>query len=129
MRQLSNPKGMQMFNFDEASQKSKEAMDTMLKNYSAVTKGFQAIATEAADYSKKSFEDSVAHVEKLAGVKSIEAAVELQTSFVKSSFEKFVAEANKMSEMYADMAKTAYAPYEVAMGKMKVAATEMAEAA
>ena len=118
-----------MFNFDEASQKSKETMDAMLKNYAAVTKGFQAIATEAADFSKKSFEESVAHAEKLAGVKSVEAAVELQTSFVKSSFEKFVAEANKMSEMYMTVAKTAYAPYETAMGKAKAAATEMAEAA
>lgn len=116
-----------MFNFDEASQKSKETMDAVLKNYAAVTKGFQAIATEAADFSKKSFEDSVAHVEKLAGVRSVEAAVELQTSFVKSSFERFVAEANKMSEMYADVAKTAYAPYGNAMGQAKAAANEMAQ--
>lgn len=118
-----------MFNFDEASQKSKEAVDTMLKNYSAVTKGFQAIATEAADFSKKSFEESVAHVEKLAGVKSVEAAVELQTSYVKSYFEKLVAEATKMGEMYADVAKTAYAPYENAAAKAKATVNEMAEAA
>ena len=118
-----------MFNFDEASHKSKEAMDAMLKNYSAVTKGFQAIATEAADFSKKSFEDGVAHVEKLAGVKSIEAAVELQTAFVKSSFDKMVAEATKMSEMYADVAKTAYAPYQSAINNVKSAATQMSEAA
>ncbi|MCD2177094.1 phasin family protein [Rhizobium sp. C1] len=118
-----------MFNFDEASHKSKEAMDTMLKNYSAVTKGFQAIAAEAADFSKKSFEDGVAHVEKLAGVKSIEAAVELQTSFVKSSFEKMVAEATKMSEMYAEVAKTAYAPYQNAMKQADVPAPQFNEAA
>jgi phasin family protein len=118
-----------MFNFDEASQKSKEAMDTMMKNYSAVTKGFQAIATEAADFSKKSFEESVAHVEKLASVKSVEAAVELQTSFVKSYFEKFVAEATKMGEMYSSVAKTAYAPYEGAMTKANAAVGEMVEAA
>ncbi len=33
-----------MFNFDEANKKGKEAMDTALKSYSDVTKGFQAIA-------------------------------------------------------------------------------------
>ncbi|MCD2171474.1 phasin family protein [Rhizobium sp. C4] len=118
-----------MFNFDEASHKSKEAMDTMLKNYSAVTKGFQAIATEAADFSKKSFEDSVAHVEKLAGVKSIEAAVELQTSFVKASFDKMVAEATKIGELYAEVAKTAYAPYQSALNKANVQAPQFNEAA
>ena len=32
----------------------KEAMDTMLKSYSTMAKGFQTLATEASDYSKKS---------------------------------------------------------------------------
>ncbi|WFU10461.1 phasin family protein [Rhizobium sp. CB3090] len=101
-----------MFNFDEANKKGKEAMDTALKSYSDVTKGFQAIAAEAAEYSKKSFQDGVTHFETLVGVKSFEAAFELQTGFVKSSYENFVAEATKLGEMYADLAKTVYKPYE-----------------
>ena len=104
-----------MFNFDDANKKSKEAIDVAVKSYSAWTKGLQAIATEAADFSKKSFEDSVAHVEKLTSVKSVEAAFELQTNFVKSSYEGFVAEATKIGEMYADLAKNAYKPYEAPM--------------
>jgi phasin family protein len=118
-----------MINFDETSQKSKEAMDAMMQNYATVTKSFQAIATEAADFTKKSFDESVAHVEKLAGVKSVEGAVELQTAFVKSSFENFVAEATKMGEMYASLAKDAYKPYEAAMNSAKAKAEEIAEAA
>lgn len=106
-----------MINFDEANKKGKEAMDAMLKNYSEVAKGFQAIATEASEYSKKSFQDMTAHVEALSGVKSIETALELQTNFVKSSYEGFVAEATKMSEMYADLAKTVYKPYEAPIAK------------
>lgn len=106
-----------MFNFDEANKKSKEAVDGMLKNYSEVTKGFQAIAAEATDYSKKSFQDAASFVEQLSGVKSVEAAFELQASFVKSSYEGFVAEATKLSEMYAELAKTVYKPYEAPLGK------------
>jgi len=106
-----------MFNIDDASKKSKEAMDTMLKNYSEVTKGFQAIATEATDYSKKSFQDLASFMEAMTSVKSVEAAFELQTSFMKSSYESFVAEATKMGEMYADLAKIAYKPYEGTMNK------------
>ncbi|OCJ06216.1 phasin family protein [Agrobacterium sp. 13-626] len=101
-----------MFNFDEANKKGKEAIDTALKNYTDVNKGFQAIAAETAEYSKKSFQDGVSHFETLAGVKSFEAAFELQTSFVKSSYESFVAEATKLGEMYADLAKSAYKPFE-----------------
>jgi hypothetical protein len=115
-----------MFNFDEANKKGKEAMDTALKSYSDVTKGFQAIAAEAADYSKKSFQDGVSHFETLAGVKSFEAAFELQSSFVKSSYENFIAEATKMSEMYADLAKTAYKPYEAPVAAATKAAGKAA---
>jgi phasin family protein len=118
-----------MFKFDEASQKSKEAMDTVLKNYSSVAKGFQSIATEAADYTKSSFEDGVVHFEKLSGVKSVEDAFELQTAFVKSSMEKFLSQATKMNEMYVDLAKGAYKPFEEAASTFQGAASEMSTAA
>ena len=106
-----------MFNFDEASKKNKEAVDTLVKSYASVAKGMQAIATEAADYSKKSFEDGLAHFEKLSGVRSVEAAVEIQTAFVKSSYEGFVAEATKLSELYTDLAKESYKPFEGVIAK------------
>ncbi|MGO4436850.1 phasin family protein [Rhizobium sp. RAF56] len=106
-----------MFNFDEANKKGKEAMDTALKSYSDVSKGFQAIAAEAAEYSKKSFQDGVSHFETLAGAKSLETAFELQSNFVKSSYERFVSEATKLGEMYADLAKTVYKPYEAPIAK------------
>jgi phasin family protein len=118
-----------MFNFDDANKKGKEAMDTALKSYSDVTKGFQAIAAEAAEYSKKSFQDGVAHFETLAGVKSFEAAFELQSSYVKSSYEHFVAEATKLGEMYADLAKNAYKPYEAPVAAATKAASKAAATA
>jgi hypothetical protein len=111
-----------MFNFDDASKKSKEAVDTFVKSYTTVAQGWQAIATETADYSKKSFESNIAHIEKLSGVKSVEAAVELQTAFVKSSYEGFVAEASKLSEMCADLAKGTYKSYEAPVAKATAAA-------
>jgi phasin family protein len=115
-----------MFNFDDANKKGKEAMDTALKNYSEVTKGFQAIASESAEFTKKSFQDGVSHVETLAGVKSFEAAFEMQTNFVKSSYENFIAEATKLGEMYADLAKTAYKPYEAPIAAATKAAGKSA---
>ena len=117
-----------MFNFEDANKKSKENMDTILKSYASMTKAFQAIATEAADYSKKAFEDSVAHIEKISSVKSVEAAVELQTSYVKSAYEGYIAEATKLGEMYADLAKDAYKPYEAPVAKATAAVKTAAAA-
>ncbi|MEN3146095.1 phasin family protein [Neorhizobium sp. IRAMC:178] len=106
-----------MFNFDEANKKSKEAMDGMLKSYSEIAKGFQAIATETTDYSKKSFQDMAGFVEALASTRSVEAVFELQTKYVKSAYEGFIAESAKITDMYADLAKTAYKPYETPVAK------------
>lgn len=111
-----------MFNFDDASKKNKEAVETLVKSYTNAAQGWQAIATETADYSKKSFENGLAHFEKLSGVKSVEAAVELQSAFVKSAYEGFVAEATKIGELYADLAKGAYKPYEAPVAKATAAA-------
>jgi phasin family protein len=107
-----------MMNFDATSKMNKEAMDSMLTAASSVTKGFQQIAAEATDYSKKSYEDNAAVVEKLVSAKSLDKAIEIQTDFAKSSYETFVAQATKMSELYADLAKQAYKPFEAAAAKV-----------
>jgi hypothetical protein len=122
-----------MFKFDDTNVYGKEAMDTMLKSYSAATKGFQAIASETTEYSKKAYEANVAHMEALMSVKSLEAAVELNTSFAKSMMEGYLAELNKLGEMYSDIAKQTYVPAQAVATKavetMKASATKAAAAA
>ncbi|OLP60033.1 phasin family protein [Xaviernesmea oryzae] len=117
-----------MFAFDEANKRSKETMEAVMRSYASMAKGFQAIAMEAADYSKRSFEEGVAHIERLQGVRSLETVVELQTHYVKSAYEGYIAEASKLGEMYADLARDTYRPYEAPVAKaaanMKAAAAQ-----
>ncbi|MFD1701523.1 phasin family protein [Methylopila henanensis] len=105
--------------FEDAQKFSKENVDLALKSFGAVSKGFQAIAVEVADYSKKSFEDGAAHVEKLLGVKSLDKAVEVQSAFAKSAYEAYIAKVTKLGELYADIAKESYKPVETAFAKVK----------
>ena len=74
----------------------------------------KTIAAETTDYSKKSFEKSRAHFEKLIGVKKIDEAIQLQSDFAKSAYEDFVAHATKIGEMYSSLAKEAFKPITVA---------------
>jgi len=99
-------------NFEDLQQVSKDNIDIAMKSMGAVSKSAQAIAAEVADYSKTSFEQSTAALEKLFGVKSLEKAIEVQTEYAKSAYEGFVAEATKIGELYADMAKETYKPFE-----------------
>jgi len=99
-------------NFDEVQKLSKDNVDATMKSFGALSKATQTIAAELADYSKKSFEDSTKVLEKLFGAKSFEKAIEIQTDYAKTAYEGFVAQATKIGEMYADLAKETYKPYE-----------------
>ena len=106
-------KGMTMLkNFDDLQKFGTDGADVVFKQFGAVSKAFQAIATEVADYSKHSFEATAAAAEKLVSAKSLEKAIEVQTDFVKGSYEGFVARAGKFGALYADLAKEAYKPFE-----------------
>jgi phasin family protein len=96
----------------------KENMDMAMNAFGAWAKNAQAIATEVADYSKKSFEDSAAAFEKLIGAGSLEKAMEVQTEYLRSSYEELVAETAKIGELYADLAREAYKPFEGVLMKM-----------
>lgn len=106
-------------NFDDLQQVGKENVDVALKTMNALSKGTQAIAAEVADYSKKAFEDSTAALEKLFGVKSFDKAIEVQTEYAKTAYEGFVSKASKISELYADLAKETYKPFETLVAKNK----------
>jgi len=99
-------------NFDDMQKLGKDNLDSTMKSFGAWSKSAQAIAAEMADYSKKSFEDGSKAMERLFGAKTLEKAIEIQTDFAKSSYESFVAEATKIGELYADLAKEAYRPFE-----------------
>src|SRR3954470_13112169 len=105
-------------NFEDIQKFGKDNVDTCIKQFGSVSKGWQAIATEFADYSKKSFEDGSAALEKLFGAKSLEKAIEVQSDYVKTSYEGFVAQATKLGELYTDLAKESYKPLEGIMAKV-----------
>ena len=102
---------------DEMNKLGKDSMETAMNSFGAWSKTGQAIVTEMVDFSKKSVEGSAAAWEKLLGVKSLEKAMEVQTEYLKSSYEGFVAEATKLGELYVDFAKEAYKPFESAYTK------------
>ena len=78
-------------NFEEMQKLGQENTDAATKAFGVISKGMQAIATEVADYSKKSFEEGTKFFEQLLGTKSVEKAMELQQGYFKNAYEGFVA--------------------------------------
>jgi len=106
-----------MVKVEEFQQYGKEQFDAAVASANQFSAGVQSIATAYGEFAKKSFEDTKAYVEKLSGVKSVEKAVELQTEFAKTSYETFVSESKKIGELYTDLAKQAFKPYESLVSK------------
>ena|SRR5687767_12451736 len=113
-------KGQHMVkNLEDLQAVGKENVDATLKSFGALTKSGQAIAVELADYSKKAFQDHSAALEKLFGVKSLDKAIEVQSEYAKTAYEGFVVEATKLGELYTDLAKETYKPFEGIFARAK----------
>ena len=111
-----------MKSFEDIQTAGKEGFEAMTASTAALTKGYQAVATEVADFSKKSFEKSASHFEKAAAAKTFEKAVEVQQAFAKETFEATVAEFSKLGELYAAAAKSAFKPFEASFAAFGVKA-------
>ena len=80
----------------EAVQKfGKDSFDATVKALDVASTGTKAIVVETADYAKKTFDQNAATFEKLAGVKSLDQAIQLQSDYLKSAYEGFVAHSTK----------------------------------
>jgi len=111
-----------MFKVEEFQNYGKEQFDAAVASAGTCTKNLQAIAAAYTDYAKKSFEEGSAFLEKLAGVRSLDKVIEVQTDYARTAYETFVAESTKIGDLYKDLAKETYKPFETFVGKPQKAA-------
>jgi hypothetical protein len=102
--QLESPK-------PEPRQDSQKQADATVVSAHTASIDFQTLATAYGNYTKKSFEQTKAFVEKLSGVRSLDKAVEIQTEFAKQAYETFVSESQKIRELYSGIAKQNLKPF------------------
>lgn len=89
--------------------------DAAMRMFGEWNKNWQAIAAEMTDYSKRSFEEGSATLEKLMSAKTAEQAFEIQSSYAKRAYDEYVQQMTKLGGMYVELAKEAYKPVEKAM--------------
>lgn len=106
-----------MMNFDMFTRQSKDGADAVMKSFGAIVRGGQAAAIEISDFTKKSFEQGTAAVEKLSAARSLEKVVELQGEFVRSSYEGLVSQTSKLGEIATATAKETLAALEGVVSK------------
>ncbi len=108
--------------FDEFQKFAEGQIEAASTAAASLAKGFQTIAAETTDYSRKSLEANSAYVEKLLGAKSLDDAIQTQSEYAKSAYEGFVTQATKIGEIYTSLAKEAFKP--VVIAKVQAAADQ-----
>jgi hypothetical protein len=115
-RQSPKPEQPQVEKPEPCQDGNKQA-DPAVASENAVSVDFQTLATAYGNYTKKSFEQTQAFVEKLSGVRSLDKAVEIQTEFAKQAYETFVTESQKIRELYRGLTKRNLRPFEGMVAK------------
>ena len=104
-------------NVEEIQKFGKQQFEAVTAATTSFSKGLQEIATETTDFSKKTIAANTSVVEKLLGAQNVETAVQIQTEFAKSAYEAFVAQATRIGELYAKLAKETFRPIESAYSR------------
>ena len=80
------------------------------RSFSEINSGFQAVAAEMTDFSRRRFED-VAHTwDQLLHVRSFGDIVEVQSRHVQKACNAYMSETSKIGEMFLETARKAARP-------------------
>ncbi len=109
-----------MFKIEDYQTYNKDGYNAVVAATTAWTKGYQAIAQEFADFSRKSFEKSSEVAGKALAVKSFDQAVEVQQGFAREQYDAVVGEMKKLNDLYVATAKEAYKPFEAGLAAFGV---------
>ena len=94
----------------ELNAHSKKNLEALIVSATAAAKGYETVGARYMAFSKKSIEDQIAAAKALAGAKSVQEAVELQTGFAKTAFETLVSEVNEITETMSSSVKESFSP-------------------
>ena len=96
--------------FNEANTHSKKNLEAVVASVTAAAKGAETVGAQAMAFSKKAFDDQVAAARSLAGAKSLQEVVELQTNLARTFLESYMSEVGKLTETVSASVKDSMKP-------------------
>jgi hypothetical protein len=97
---------------DEIQKAGQDGIGRAMQSFDALSRGWQAITAEAADYAKQNYEEGAVHLEKLLGAKSVDVALEAQAGYVTAAYAKAVGQAARLAELSLDLVRDVAKPFE-----------------
>ena len=96
--------------YDEATALNKEGIDAVVKAGEVLTKGAETFGKAYYEIAQASAEASVEATKALMGAKTAKEFVEIQAEFARTSFDNFLSESTRLSEVSVKAANEAFEP-------------------
>ena len=106
-------KGMSGLN--DMTAHSRKNLEAVIASVTAAAKGAEALGAETVAFSKAAVERQTAAMQTLAGVRSLQDLVEVQTDLAKTHAEACVAQMGKTTELMTAMFRDAFQPFSARM--------------
>jgi phasin family protein len=96
--------------YDDIAKFNRGNIDAFVEASVAATRGFDAIKDEMIALTRSSLEDSVKAAQAFSGARTAKDFVDLQTQYMKNSYERLVATSSKLSEMTLKLTQDSFSP-------------------
>ncbi len=112
--------------FSDVTEFNKGNVEALVESSKIAAKGIETMGQDAAEYTRKSFENMTAIVKSLSAVKSPTEFMKLHSDYVRTSFDSLVAESSKTTETMLKLAGEIAQPISnrvaIAAEKIKISA-------
>ncbi len=100
---------------DDVSQASRKVLESGLASASAMSEKLGVITTEAGEFARETAQRNSSLIEAITSAGTPDAALKLQTDFARESYRAMVSQAARMTELYAELARDVYRPFETTL--------------
>ncbi len=99
-----------MKNYDDIVAFNQDNFDAFVASSTAAAKGFEELTKEYVAFASASVEEAINAGKKIVAAKTVNEAIDLQTKIAKTSWEKAVAEGQKITELSTGIFKEVSSP-------------------
>lgn len=96
--------------FSNLADFQKGAFEAWVASAGSLAKGVEKLTSEQTAFAKATYEDGVAAAKAAATSKSVQEALDIQSEYVRSTFEKNLSQFNKMADQWISTTKEAAEP-------------------
>lgn len=101
--------------YDEAAAISKENVDAFVAAGDVFTKSAETVGKAYFEYAQASAEAGVEATKAMMGAKTVKDFIDIQSDYARTSFDNFLAESTRLSELTVKAANEAFEPLKTQM--------------